>query len=276
MIVQAVQRFRGLGRAWFHESRLRKTAPWVRVRRQGLLWDLNMERYVDREIVVAGAFEPDTVRVLESHVRLGMHCLDVGANFGYFALLMARRVGPTGKVWAFEPTRPYRERLISHIRLNSLSPPIEVKDYGLSAAEAKVPISVGPCSATLHPTGPYPADRIENVTLRRLDDVAAEIGLTRLDFVKVDIDGHEPAFLAGAEHTLRRHRPKMVMEINQANLDAARSSAEALKEQLEAMGYRLHSEKTLEPFATREEFLRECANYSHSANVWLLPAVSKE
>jgi hypothetical protein len=89
--------------------------------------------------------------------------------------------------------------------------------------------------------------------------------------VKVDIDGHEPFFFAGATAFLRAARPSLLVEFSQSNLEVAGSSALALKEQIESLEFTLFSESTGEPFRSRIAFLQECGNYSHSANVWAIP-----
>ena len=54
-------------------------------------------------IYFLGEYEPAITKVIESIVNKGDCCLDIGANIGYFTLMLAKLVGPTGKVFAFEP-----------------------------------------------------------------------------------------------------------------------------------------------------------------------------
>jgi FkbM family methyltransferase len=245
----------------------------VEARRNGLLWRLDSESYLDRDIFVKGRFEGRTTRLVRRLVGEGMRVLDVGANFGYFTTLLAARVGPTGKVWAFEPTEHYGRRIGWHLEANALVDRVEVLPFGLSDRETRMEISIGDSSATLHPAPEHRSQRAEEtkterILLRRLDDVAGECGIDGADFVKADIDGHEPQFLEGARGFLERHRPLMVLEFNQANLVVAGRDAEGLRAQLEAMGYRLFSEKTRRPYRSTEEFAAECGRSDRSANVW--------
>src|SRR5437762_1103185 len=66
-------------------------------------------------------YEPETQQALRKLIRPGMTVFDVGANSGYFTLLMADRVGPAGRVYSFEPHPANFELLLSNIQANSLA-----------------------------------------------------------------------------------------------------------------------------------------------------------
>jgi hypothetical protein len=116
----------------------------------GLTWRLDLSSIIARTMIAAGTWEPDTTRLVRDYVRPGMHVLSVGANFGYYALLMAQQVGPSGHVWAFEPTRLWRERLLWHVRENGFTDRVTVLPSGLSDEERDVAIDLTPQSASMH------------------------------------------------------------------------------------------------------------------------------
>lgn len=247
-----------------------KDGVW-QVRRQGMVWRLRTGHFLDRSIIIHGKFETRTTNRLRSAAWPGMRTLDVGANFGYFSVLTAHLAGPQGRVWAFEPTRGFRARLEEHLRLNGLEERVRVFPFGLSDRDSRLPISIGDSSATLHPVEGGQVEEVEQILLRPLDSLAAAEGIEGVDLVKVDIDGHEPAFLAGATQLLRRDWPVLLLECSQANLDAAGSDARLFKEQVEELGYDLYSDVDGRRYTSRTRFLVECANYTHSANVWAAP-----
>ncbi len=255
------------------ELRLRRD-DWLTVERSGFYWRLNRTHHIDRELLLTGSFEPSTTRQLMQTIQPGMKVLDVGANIGYFSVMLAKQVGPAGHVWAFEPTQTYGRRLTEHLQLNQLTDRVTVVPLALSDHDGKATISIGQASATLHPLDNAPPRAIETIGMRRLDDMVDAMGIDRIDLIKVDIDGHEPAFLRGAERTIRKHQPIMIVEFFQGNLDMAGGDVRQLKDQLENMGYRLHSDRTGQPYQSRFDFLRECGNFSHSVNVWAYPQAS--
>lgn len=244
---------------------------FTEVHRTGLNLRVDMDTYLGRTIYQTGAFEPLTLQWMDRLLKPGMNVLDVGANIGYFTAYMAKRVAPGGHVWAFEPTEHYGRQARWHIEHNGLAEATSLIPLALSDTSETLEITIGDSSATMHPLAESHRHATEQITTRRLDDVAAEIGLPPIDFVKVDIDGHESRFLKGAHDFFQEHRPNLLIEFFQANLDVAGSDVRELREQLEAMGYQLLSEKTGEPFASRWDFLQECGNFTHSVNVLARP-----
>jgi FkbM family methyltransferase len=232
---------------------------------QGLRWRLDMSSNIAREMVSTGAWERSTTDLVLELVKPGMQALSVGANFGYYALLMARQVGDTGHVWAFEPTQHYREMLLHHIDINGLAARVTVVPYGLSDTDTTATIGISPHSASMH----FPPQDVrvpEEIVLKRLDDVAEALGIGRIDFVSIDIDGHEPAFLRGGKRVLARDVPAIAMEFAQQCLHFAGSDVREVAALLHELGYQICSEATRQPYPNELAFLKECGNFAHYAN----------
>ncbi|MBI5622172.1 MAG: FkbM family methyltransferase [Elusimicrobia bacterium] len=147
-------------------------------------------------------------------VEPGATVVDVGAHIGTFALLAARMVGPSGRVVALEPSPATLELLRRNVALNGLS---WVKVHPVGAAEAEGTAELftasgldNPAADTLSPT---PGRRGVMVRLARLDDVLAQEGCTRVDLLKLDVEGAELRALAGAPRTLALTR-RIVMEVH--------------------------------------------------------------
>ena len=71
-------------------------------------------------------------------------------------------------------------------------------------------------------------DSFEQVTVDTLDAVAARLGLSRVDFIKIDVEGAEASVIDGASNVLRGMRPTLLLEINETALRAQKRSAESL------------------------------------------------
>jgi FkbM family methyltransferase len=154
---------------------------------QGLRWRLDMASLISRDMVTTGIWEPVTTRLVLDFVKRGMHVLSIGANFGYYALLMAREVGPSGHVWAFEPTQRYSEQLRWNIDLNGFSDRITIVPFGLSDSTKTATIEISPESASLHFPPSIIRVRNEVIELRRLDDVIMDLGIGTIGFISMDI-----------------------------------------------------------------------------------------
>jgi hypothetical protein len=141
---------------------------------------------------------------------------------------------------------------------------------GLSDKIEEAVIDLSSQSASLHYS---PTEKLvgrERIKLVTLDSIAADLGISRVDFVSLDIDGHEPAFLRGARATLTRDLPPIALEFAQECLYFADSDVRQLAAMLKDIGYEICSEKTRAPFPTEFAFLRECGNYRTYGNALAL------
>ena len=127
--------------------------------------------------------------------------VDVGANIGYYTLLAARRVGPTGRVFAIEPSPYAADRLSQTISANVISQ-VRIERCGLGRRTGEVMLydaAVGNHAPTMlgDPRGPG-----QEVPLRTLDECVHEWNIDRIDLMKIDVEGYEPEVFAGAARTL--------------------------------------------------------------------------
>ncbi|WP_187830423.1 FkbM family methyltransferase [Siccirubricoccus phaeus] len=168
--------------------------------------------------------------------------IDIGAHGGQVTWLLAA-LTPRGQVVAVEPSsyaravlraalalRPRRNVLVVAAALGTAA------SLGVLATPVKRAGAMGYGLASLAPD-PARAVVREVVPIVTLDALAAALGLTRLDVLKLDVEGHEGAVLAGAEAVLARFRPAILLEIDDARLRRAGGSAAQLRAFLAARGY---------------------------------------
>ena len=80
---------------------------------------INPDRWERRYLF--GEYEPEIVNAIMQNCRPGMTALDIGANVGYFSLMMAREIGPSGRCLAFEPFSENSEKIRYALSANSIS-----------------------------------------------------------------------------------------------------------------------------------------------------------
>jgi|SRR5690348_4822936 FkbM family methyltransferase len=190
-------------------------------------WRLPL-RYHGQRLV--GGLEPEMV-LLEELVRPGDVTLDIGANHGVYAFALAKIAC---EVHCFEPL-PECCRFINAWA----SPKVTVHNIALSDGRGMLrlylPILNGRCVHTRaslnRPDGPCEIREVEVMTLD-------SFSLSRVDFIKVDVEGLEASVLRGAEHTLKAHRPTLLIEIDRARHD--RDSFLAVHSALRTLGYQAH------------------------------------
>ncbi len=165
---------------------------------------------IERFLLHSHAYDEKTLLYLMRIVSPGDVCIDIGANIGAITLSLAYRVGPRGRVLAFEPGPLLFNRLIRNIEATRLR---NVESYQEG---------VGRQNATLY----WCLEEGENagnaflskeltpiaVPVVRLDDCAAIRQLARIDFIKIDVEGMELSVIQGALDVIRRFRPHLLIE----------------------------------------------------------------
>ena len=203
----------------------------------GSLFELDLDDLIQRQIYF-GTAEPEETRLVKMRLRAGMTFVDVGANVGYYTALAARRVaGNGGRVIAFEPSPPVFARLQAMIQANRLEHATAVQ-AGLSDSTGCVKLYLGIGSHNHTPTMVAHENTIAtDVRIVTLDDEAERLGIERIDFLKIDVEGHESKVLAGAKRLLRERRIRaMLCEFNEHWLTRAGSSTLALEETIRKSG----------------------------------------
>lgn len=160
-------------------------------------------------------------RTLLALLRDGDVAIDIGANEGYFTLLMSDVVGRTGRVHAFEPIQPTFDRLSVRVADTAWFRNIALVRAACAdtagAATMFVPgADSGQASLVRHEAAAWAcADAVDAqpVDTIRFDDYAAANGLTRIDFIKLDVEGAELAALTGMGATLAACRPLLCLEL---------------------------------------------------------------
>ena len=205
------------------------TVPWL----GGTSVDVTLGNDNSLCLYVCGSFEPNEFSFLDRVLKPGMGFVDVGANDGYYTLFAARRVGTGGRVAAVEPSSRERAHLERNLMRNGIDN-VEIVPAALGAAAGHADLHLAHGAHTGHNTlGRFAHDdvvpaRIERVPLETLDAVVARLGLTRVDVVKIDVEGAEANVIAGGWTVLTTLRPVLMMELNDGALRAQGSSEASL------------------------------------------------
>ena len=160
-----------------------------------------------------GLYEPEVCALFRRLLRPGMNVLDLGANIGFFSLLAARLVGPSGNVLAVEPN-PANARLLEASRRANGFAQLSILQVAAGSEHGLLVLHTAYSNGT---TAGLPEDvsavlNAQTVPALRLDDVLPEgrpVGL-----VKIDVEGAEYLALRGCEAMLRRDRPPVISEFS--------------------------------------------------------------
>ena len=164
-----------------------------------------------------GAYGPDLMSLLPRLVEPEAVCVDVGAKVGPITLALSV-LCPEGHVHAFEPAGESFGFLERNLDVHGVTN-VTAHRLALSDSCGEVTLSYNGGFAG----GAFISDRLadgiqERVAETTLDSWASSIALSRLDLIKVDVEGYEEKVLEGAHATVRRFRPTLIVELNPVTL----------------------------------------------------------
>jgi FkbM family methyltransferase len=210
-----------------------------------LTLELSLSEHMQSRIFWLGYYNWDIVTIMDSKLRPGMTVVDIGANIGEITLTAAKRVGPEGHVFAFEPSNEIATTLEFNIKRNNLGN-VRVVRQALSdySGEADLYESCGQNSDNSENFGLgslYSADSnqkpVQKISVTTLDEFVEKNKIDRIDLIKIDIEGAELPCLKGAKNSISRFNPLLIIEIQAATSHAAGYRPEEILSLLKEMNY---------------------------------------
>ncbi len=176
---------------------------------------------------------------LESMVRSGHTLVDVGANLGLYTVLLSRRVGPSGRVIAFEPDPDLFQLLEQSCQLNGCVN-VEAHNLGLGSRPARLPMRKMILNSGDNTLGQEGSKWFRHEVLIEVVSLDEFIPGLRADLIKIDVQGWEFEVVRGMQRTLADNpRAEIHFEYWPAGLRRAGDTPEALTTLLRSQGYRL-------------------------------------
>lgn len=216
-------------------------------------------------------YESEIVSVMMRAIRPGDHVIDVGANIGWFTLIMADLVGPTGRVLAFEPGLKARKQLERNVRHNGFEKQVVVFDNPAWCRDEEVTFYNNSDTATSSALVD-PGEWWENVESRKnplpekMQAVTLDTAVLyhdRIRLIKIDTEGGELRVLQGATKILEWSHPWVVAELNPFGFKQFGYDTPELRAFMACYGYdfffmdRLGGLPTFVSHATAVKYVRE-------------------
>lgn len=228
-----------------HGGPLRYVAAKVLAGRQpssvevdGLRFDVHAGDFgVTLELIAAGAYEPGSQQVMLDRLPQGGCFVDIGAHVGLFALPAARKVGPSGRVFAFEPNPENRALLEANVVRNGMEGIVEVVPCAVGDAAGTAVLHCSAWNTGDHRLFGAPRGRRRvDVEVVRLDEFLGARGC-RADMIKIDVQGAEARVIAGLG--VPDPLPVLLMEYSPSMVVDAGDDPEALLQGLVDSGWAL-------------------------------------
>jgi FkbM family methyltransferase len=214
----------------------------------GQWMEVNLHDHIQKELYYFGTYEPVEQAFFIRYLKTGMTVVDIGAHIGLYTLLAAKRIGQEGKVIAFEPVPGNFQRLKRNIELNGWKN-VVLEQYALSQIDGEATIllpdyanSGVPSIGTFQNHGEWrEALRVRTSTL---DSYVAAHSISRVDLVKMDIQGAEIWALQGMQQVLSAREgcsPDVLCELHPGWLEEGfNSSPIEVKQLLHKCGYTMY------------------------------------
>jgi FkbM family methyltransferase len=212
----------------------------------GISFLLDSRDLVPSTILKTGEWQPEVWNSIVLKLSEGAVFFDVGAHIGYFSMKAARRVGKSGQVVAFERNPEILKLLRDNVAANHADnvtvEPIACTDREQMLTLYAAPsINTGASSLARENSdvSEQESARPFAVRGRPIDDVVRELRLTRVDAMKIDVEGAELSVLRGALDTLKRFHPKLVLEVIPRQLASFHTTPDDVVSLLRGAGYNL-------------------------------------
>ncbi|MCS7073595.1 MAG: FkbM family methyltransferase [Bacteroidia bacterium] len=221
------------------------------VERDGIRYRLDISDYMEYTLYFGIQTEPRNQ--LYSLIQDSMVVFDIGTNIGETLLNFAKR-NPTGTNYGFEPVPYLYERASYNISINPFKS-IKLHNLALSNTKETLYFSL----PNNHNSGGISMSKQKNSDMKEvqaipLDDFVTENQITKVDFIKIDVEGFELNVLLGAKQTLLSQKPKLFIELSNSNLLRQNHSSKQLVEFLTDLGYTIQHAETNQPITAAFPF----------------------
>ena len=217
---------------------------WVEVE-PGIRMLLSGNDLVSRIILETGVWESSSWMAIEQHLSLGATFVDVGAHMGYFSLKAATAVGPSGRVIAIEP-HPEMVRTLRDNIFASRATSVAVEPAACSDSETTLELfsaadsNSGTSSLSRKNASLYGSDGASYIVPAwPLDSIIERANVSRVDVLKIDVEGAELQVLKGAQETIARYHPVLLIELDDRLLESMGTSSAEIIGFLSDHGYSL-------------------------------------
>ncbi|MBP2673940.1 MAG: FkbM family methyltransferase [Deltaproteobacteria bacterium] len=205
-----------------------------------------------QRMMFLGEYEPEQTRWFKECIEPGDIVVDVGASFGYYTALASALVGPSGKVFAFEPS-PVASGVIEETIRDSGIRNIVLTKAAVGKAPGIVPLFL-PNDGSLHSPSIFysdPAYSPVHVPMLSLDGFDPLKDVPKVKMVKIDVEGYEPDVLDGMERMVRSRRIENVLcEFNSGWLSRNSTTPERLLARFLDLGFAIREKTALQRIPT--------------------------
>ncbi len=192
-------------------------------------------------------YEAENFEFLQKSCKPGAVIIDIGAHIGLFSIIAAQVTGKSGKVYAFEPAPSTYALLQKTVVINHEEQVIETFQKAVGKANGKITFFVSDDKAdNSNSLVNYKEDRSLHgidVAVTTIDNFVMEKNISRLNFIKIDVEGAEFDTLQGAAETLKNLKPVCIVAIHPQPIAAKGDKLEDIYDFIVNCNYRITLDK---------------------------------
>lgn len=220
--------------------------------RDGVNYEVDLAEGIELSLFLFGKFQSHITNNPFLKIKPDFTIIDIGANVGLMTLQFAKLV-PNGKVYSFEPTFYALERLKKNLSLNpELAKHVTVINSFVSETSSEKPEIIAYSSWKVngergqndHPVHLGTPKAAEGVPAISLNDFAEIQKIDKIDFIKIDTDGHEYEVFKGADKAIAKYRPRIIFEIGLYVMDEKKIDFDFYYNYFKKLNYKLVDTKT--------------------------------
>lgn len=176
---------------------------------------------ISTELQIYESHEPLTTHLMINELKQDMICVDLGSNIGYYAVIESNLIGETGKIFAIEPSPvnfPVLKSNLENQKMNNfLAFNIAIGDKN-EEMEFIISSKSNWSKIRMNNEKINPEDKIIKIPVKTLDSFVNENNITKIDILRMDVEGFEYNILLGANKILEKFKPKIFVEIHKMYL----------------------------------------------------------
>ncbi len=220
--------------------------------RDGVNYEVDLAEGIELSLFLFGKFQSHITNNPFLKIKPDFTIIDIGANVGLMTLQFAKLV-PQGKVYSFEPTNYALERLKKNLGLNpDLARKVAVINSFVSEHSSSNPDIIAYSSWKVngergendHPVHLGTPKTAEGVPATSLNDFVEKQQIEKIDFIKIDTDGHEYEVFKGADKAIAKYRPRIIFEIGLYVMDEKKINFDFYYNYFKTLNYKLVDTKT--------------------------------
>jgi len=220
----------------------------------GFQLTLHLDDWIQENIYFLGEYEKAELKTLDHFLKEDSVFLDLGANLGLFTLHASQRIGNNGKIVSFEPFSTNNKALVHHLSDNHITN-VTVEKLAVGEQNGTITLYYDEKEANLGMVSAKPVENAqkEEVEIVSIDSYFQKNPLSKVDFIKIDIEGFEYPTLLGMESTLKQFYPTLLIELlSDSSVPNTGDKVESLLTNLGYKKFFITDEGTLSTTATNQ------------------------